>query len=68
MKNGCYEFGFYGDLALRVDNESNVYEFMTYDYHSRLNKRGFNFCVLFHYYHFINYCFNKPYDGLLFKG
>lgn len=38
MKNGCYEFGFYGDLALRVDNESNVYEFMTYDYHSRLIK------------------------------
>ena len=38
MKNGRYEFGFYGDLALRVDNESNVYEFMTYDYHSRLIK------------------------------
>ena len=35
MKNGCYELGFYGDLALRVDNESNVYEFMTYNYHSR---------------------------------
>ena len=38
MKSGCYEFGFYGDLALRVDNESNVYEFMTYDCHSRLIK------------------------------
>lgn len=38
MKNGCYEFGFYGDLALRVNNELNVYEFMTYDYHSRLIK------------------------------
>ena len=38
MKNGCYEFGFYGDLALRVDNESSVYEFMTYDYNSRLIK------------------------------
>ena len=31
MKSGCYEFGFYGDLALRVDNELNVYEFITYD-------------------------------------
>ena len=30
MKSGCYEFGFYGDLALRVDNELNVYEFITY--------------------------------------
>lgn len=38
MKNGCYEFGFYGDLGLRVDNESNVYEFTTYDYHLRLIK------------------------------
>ena len=38
MKSGCYEFGFYGDLVLRVDNELNVYEFMTYDYHSRLIK------------------------------
>ena len=31
MKSGCYEFGFYGDLALRVDNELNVYEFITCD-------------------------------------
>lgn len=31
MKSGCYEFGFYGDLALHVDNELNVYEFITYD-------------------------------------
>ena len=31
MKSGCYEFGSYGDLALRVDNELNVYEFITYD-------------------------------------
>lgn len=38
MKTGCYEFGFYGDLGLRVDNESSVYEFMAYDYHSRLIK------------------------------
>lgn len=37
MKSGCYEFGFYGDLALRVDNELNVYEFITYD-HQRLIK------------------------------
>lgn len=38
MKNGCYEFGFYGNLALRVDNNSNVYELMLYDYHSGLIK------------------------------
>lgn len=31
MKSGCYGFGYYGDLALRVDNELNVYEFITYD-------------------------------------
>ena len=31
MKSGCSEFGFYGDLTLRVDNELNVYEFITYD-------------------------------------
>ena len=31
MKSGCYEFGFYGDLALRVDNELNVYDFIPYD-------------------------------------
>ena len=38
MKNGCYEFGFYGDLALRVDNELNTYEFIKHDEHSRLIK------------------------------
>ena len=38
MKSGCYEFGFYGDLVLRIDNELNVYEFITYDYHSSLIK------------------------------
>ena len=38
MKSGCYEFGFFGDLALRVDIESNTYEFIIYDYDSRLMK------------------------------
>ena len=41
MKSGCYEFGFYGDLTLRVDNELNVYEFIRYDDHSRLIKTRF---------------------------
>ena len=41
MKSGCYEFGFYGDLALRVDNELNVYEFIRYDDRSRLIKTRF---------------------------
>ena len=38
MKNGCYEFGFLGDLALRVNNELNTFEFIVYDYDSRLMK------------------------------
>lgn len=38
MKSGCYEFGYYDDMALLVDNELNVYEFRTYDYNSRLIK------------------------------
>ena len=38
MKNGCYEFGFFGDLALRVNNELNTFEFIVYDYDSRLMK------------------------------
>lgn len=38
MRNGCYEFGFFGDLALRVNNELNTFEFIVYDYDSRLMK------------------------------
>lgn len=38
MKSGCYEYGYYGDSALRVDLESNTYELIIYDYDSRLMK------------------------------
>ena len=32
MKTGCYEFGYYGDYSLCVNNESNTYELIWYDY------------------------------------
>ena len=32
MKSGCYEFGYYGDYSLCVNNELNTYEIMCYDY------------------------------------
>ena len=32
MKSGCYEFGYYGDYSLCVNNELNTYELMCYDY------------------------------------
>ena len=35
MKSGCYEFGYYCDNALRVNNESDTYELIEYDYDSK---------------------------------
>ena len=32
MKSGCYGFGYYGDYALKVNNELNTYELISYNY------------------------------------